>query len=389
MSAAPANPGRTGLWLVGARGSVATTVAAGHAAMCRGLVDAGGLVTALDVFADAPLPAVADLVLGGWDVAPDPLDKRAAALEDGGVIPRGLAASVGPDLVEVDRRILDGVTAEDVALRPAESLERLRADLAAFAVEHRLAHVVVVNVASTEPPMAPHPAHEDADALLAAVAADEPVLSAGGLYALAAITAGAALVDFTPGSALALPAVTSLAERHGVPLAGRDGKTGETLLKTALAPMFADRALRIRSWSGMNLLGGGDGQTLADPVAAASKLSSKGQPLEAILGYRPDGPVRIDHVEDLGDWKTAWDLITFEGFLGTRMQLQFTWQGCDSALAAPLVLDLGRLVGAAMAAGRRGPLPALGYFFKAPLGSGEHRLDRQFAALVRWAGELG
>jgi len=90
-------------------------------------------------------------------------------------------------------------------------------------------------------------------------------------------------------------------------------------------------------------------------------------------------------VDDLGDWKTAWDHVRFDGFLGTRMTLQFTWEGCDSALAAPLVLDLARLVGRAQDVGESGPLPDLGFFFKSPIDSDEHRLAQQWEALTAWS----
>ncbi|MER6009070.1 inositol-3-phosphate synthase, partial [Nonomuraea angiospora] len=154
------------------------------------------------------------------------------------------------------------------------------------------------------------------------------------------------------------------------------------------APMFADRALRVRSWSGLNLLGGGDGATLADPAARSSKELSKDQVVAGVVGEPVEGRTHIDYVADLGEWKTAWDHVTFEGFLGVRMALQFTWQGCDSALAAPLVLDLARLVARAHEKGRSGVLPELGYFFKNPLGTGEHALAVQYARLRAFAGEL-
>ena len=384
MHTTPPPPARWGLWLIGARGSVATTTTVGWAAIIADLAAPQGLVTGLDAFDGAGLPRLTDLVIGGCDVGEVPLRKRAEQLEGAGVVPAGITGRVAEELDLVDRRIVAGVTAADTTARPSTALAMVRRDLRAFVADHELDQLVVLNVASTEPPTPAHPAQEDPTALLAAIEADEPVLSPASLYAVAALTAGAAFVDFTPSRATTLPAVQQLAARAGLPLAGRDGKTGETLLKTALAPMFADRALRVRSWSGMNLLGGGDGQTLADPAHATAKLASKGAPLEGILGYRPEGPVRIDHVADLGDWKTAWDLITFEGFLGTRMQLQFTWQGCDSALAAPLVLDLARLTTMAMARGEHGPLPALGYFFKDPLASTQHRLAEQFTDLLGW-----
>src|SRR5690606_9106219 len=147
-----------------------------------------------------------------------------------------------------------------------------------------------------------------------------------------------------------------------------DGKTGETLLKSVLAPMFATRNLRVRSWSGLNLLGGGDGANLARPDANAAKAASKQRVLRETLGYEPEGRTRIDLVADIGDLKTAWDLITFTGFLGSRMRLEFTWHGCDSALAAPLVLDLARLTAAAHRRGAAGPLAPLAFFFKDPIG---------------------
>ncbi|MGO4757631.1 inositol-3-phosphate synthase, partial [Streptomyces sp. 2MCAF27] len=175
----------------------------------------------------------------------------------------------------------------------------------------------------------------------------------------------------------------------GLPYAGRDGKTGQTLLRSVLGPMFAQRALDVRAWSGTNLLGGGDGASLADPAAAAAKNAGKERVLADTLGTTPEGEVHIDDVPALGDWKTAWDHVAFDGFLGTRMVLQTIWQGCDSALAAPLVLDLARLVARAHATGLRGPLSELAFFFKDPVGDAPSALGEQYAELVRFAQGLG
>ena len=236
----------------------------------------------------------------------------------------------------------------------------------------------------------PDPALLDLDmaGLWAALDGDGPALPPSVVYAVAALQAGCGFVDFTPSLATRVPGVLALAIELGLPLAGRDGKTGETLLKSALAPMFVDRALKVRSWAGTNLLGGGDGAALADPARRDSKVAAKSGTLVALLGESVEAPVVIEHVADLGEWKTAWDHITFEGFLGTRMRLQFTWEGCDSTLAAPLVLDLARLVGAALRSRHSGALPALGYYFKDPLGSSEHRLAVQFEQLCDWVGHL-
>ena len=193
------------------------------------------------------------------------------------------------------------------------------------------------------------------------------VLPPSALYALAAIEVGAAFVDFTPSVGARLPAIEALAEAHEVPVAGSDGKTGETFMKSVLAPALGARNLKVRSWAGFNILGGGDGAALADPDRVQSKLDSKGKLLEDILGYPVEAPIRIEDVRDMGEWKTAWDHIVFEGFLGVRMKLQFTWEGCDSTLAAPLLLDLIRLMALALEREERGPLAELAFFFKDPV----------------------
>ena len=135
-----------------------------------------------------------------------------------------------------------------------------------------------------------------------------------------------------------------LAAQRGTCHAGHDGKTGETLLKSVLAPMFAARNLEVMSWVGHNIFGNLDGLVLDDPANKAAKIKGKDQLVRQILGYDPQTLVSIEYIRSLGDWKTAWDHIHFRGFLDTPMTLQFTWQGCDSLLAAPLVLDLVRFV---------------------------------------------
>ncbi|GAA1211868.1 inositol-3-phosphate synthase [Prauserella alba] len=378
---------KTGLWFIGARGSVATTATVGALALTAGLTRRTGCVTDLAEVAAARPPAVADLLIGGHDVACDTLPKRAEALAGGGVFGIELARAVHDGLTQVDSRIRHGVTGEEETQRDA--IERVSRDLAGFRAAHALDHVIVIDVATTEPPIELTPELSDLDTLERALAAGESPLPLSSLYAYAALRAGCPVVAFTPSPGPRLPALAQLAERVGLPWAGSDGKTGETLVKSALAPMFATRALRVRSWASYNLLGGGDGRALADPVTATSKTASKGKGLTEMLGEPVDGPLHIDYVDDLGDWKTAWDMVSFEGFLGTKMSMQFTWQGCDSALAAPLVLDLARLVARARQVGESGPLGALGFFFKDPAGGGGHDLAGQWRALVEWCQRIG
>ncbi|GAA3747325.1 myo-inositol-1-phosphate synthase [Spinactinospora alkalitolerans] len=379
----PRPRGRIGAWFIGARGSVATTATVGSLALGAGLGARTGCVTELPEISGAGLPGIGDIVIGGHDVSAVPLTKRAEELAASGVVPAHLPAALTDALAAVDARLRPGVRALDEEPQRATAA-RVEADLRAFRDEHRLDRVVVVDLTSTEPPAPQTPALSDPDALERALDAGESPLPGSSLYAYAALRAGCPLVAFTPSPSVRPPALTGLAERMGLPWAGSDAKTGETLVKTALAPLFATRALQVRSWASYNLLGGGDGATLASADNAASKITTKGRGLESILGHPVDGPLHIDYAPDLGDWKTAWDHISFEGFLGVRMSLQFTWAGCDSALAAPLVLDLVRLMARAHETGATGPVGAFGFFFKDPAGSEEHRLAAQWEELTAW-----
>ncbi|MFD8309099.1 inositol-3-phosphate synthase [Streptomyces sp. NPDC059690] len=378
---------RTGVWLVGGRGSVATTAMVGAAAVRAGAA-ATGCVTCGEPFQELPLPGFGDLVFGGHDIGDVPLPKRAEQLAAAGVFPRELPALVHHELLAAEGELRIGV--EDAAAgSQAAEIERLAADLTAFRERLDLARVVVVNVATTEARPSRSPEGVSLSRLRRALADGTSRLPASSLYACAAFRAGCAYVDFTPSTGARLPALDELARERGLPYAGSDGKTGETLVKAVLAPMFARRALRVTSWSGTNLLGGGDGAALAAPDRARSKAASKGLVLEHLLGHPVEGGVHIHHLPDLGEWKTAWDHIAFEGFLGTRMTMQFTWQGCDSALAAPLVLDLARLISLAHRAGVGGAVSELGFFFKDPAGGGSHALEEQYTALLAWARRLG
>ncbi len=378
---------RTGVWFVGARGSVASTAVAGALAVRSGLTGQTGLVSELAPVAVARLPELSGFVFGGHEVVDVSLPKRAEELVAARVVPHEIAAALSAELASVDNNIRPGIRRDGRPQR--ETASAVVADLRAFRAKHHLDRVVVVDVSSTEPPAAEASELASLAELERALDAGESPLPPSSLYAYAAFRAGCPVVAFTPSPGPRLPALEELAATAELPWAGSDGKTGETLLKSVLAPMFAMRALRVRSWSSYNLLGGGDGRTLADPANAASKTETKGQGLESILGHPVDGPLHIDYVPDLGDWKTAWDMVSFEGFLGTQMSLQFTWTGCDSALAAPLVLDLVRLVARAHQVGESGPLGALGFFFKNPAGSDVHALSEQWEALVRWCQRLG
>jgi myo-inositol-1-phosphate synthase len=243
---------------------------------------------------------------------------------------------------------------------------------------------VIVLVSSTEAVRDEQPEWADLEAFEQALDAGR-AQPASVLYAYAALSSGRAFVNFTPNLGSSLPALRALAKARRVPHAGQDGKTGETLVKTVLAPMFHARALKVLAWQGYNMLGNRDGQVLEDPSHKAAKLRNKDEVLRDILGGDFHSKVGIDYVPSLADWKTAWDFVHFEGFLGARMSLQFTWQGSDSALAAPLVLDLARLAAFAAAQGESGEMAHTACYFKAPLAGGTHDFHQQHARLLEYA----
>jgi myo-inositol-1-phosphate synthase len=381
--------GKTGIWLIGARGSVATTAVVGLAAISAGLANATGCVTEQEPFDGVELPGFADFVVGGHDISDVCIAKRAEALVESGMLPPHLLEAVRPQLVETDQRIRSGYDAAQKSQSQAEAARRLSRDISDFKQSHGLARVIVLDVASTEAPVEAIPEFADVDLLLAAL--EDParqVLPPSSVSAYAAVLAGAPYVCFTPSTALNIPALRELAARHRVPTAGQDGKTGQTWLRSVLAPAFAARGLRVLSWAGTNLLGGGDGATLADPRAVSGKLQSKNRGLQELTGGAVT-PLHIDNVQDLGETKVAWDHINVEGFLGSRLTLQTTWSAYDSMLAAPMVLDLSRLMALAHAAGEEGHVGALGFFFKDPWGSDEHSFAAQTRDLVDWAKKAG
>ncbi len=378
--------GRVGLWLIGARGSVATAAVVGIRALAARLAPPTGCTTAGSAFTGVPLPGFDEIVIGGHDVSDVPLVRRAQLLAEAGMLPAPIVAGVRSDLAEVDAEVRRGHAATAHDESQASAILRLAADISDFRIRHSLAHVVVIDVSSTEALPADRPEFHDPE-LLAAALADpaQRVLPPSSVAALAAVESGSAYACFTPSAGLWLPALRTLADRRGIPYAGQDGKTGETLLRTVLAPMFTERGMHVRSWAGTNLLGGGDGATLADPAAVQSKLASKNRGLVSLVGDHVVAPLHIDNVPDLGDVKTAWDHVHAEGFLSTRITLQTTWSAYDSMLAAPLVIDLARLLSLADAAGQTGPLPAMGFFFKDPWGSDVHAFADQATALRSWA----
>ena len=389
---------RLGVAIVGLGGAVATTAVAGVELIRRGEVGLDGLPLA---GSDAPLVPYQDLVFGGWDLSDHDL---AAAARHHGVLDleqyhaaEAALQAVTPWPAVGDAAFCAGVTGTHVleAVSQRAAVDAIRQDLRRFKADHGLDRAVVINLASTESsPDLEAGAFQSADAFEAALEADDRRVPPAMLYAYAGILEGCPYGNFTPSTGADVPALIEIAEREGVPLAGKDGKTGQTFVKTVVAPGLRDRALTVEGWFSTNILGNRDGEALREAGSLASKIGTKGSVLDQILGYDvPDHVVKINYYRPRGDAKEAWDNVDLVGFLGQRMQLKINFLCKDSILAAPLVLDIARCLDLARRAGQGGVAEPMGVFFKGPMTAEhgavpEHDFGKQQAAFVDWLGSL-
>jgi len=315
---------RLGICIAGLDGAVASTMVAGAALLRRKLTQPLALLSEQYAKSHA-LARWNDIVFAGWDPRGENL--HAAALRN---------AVIGPCKLEPVRREL-------AALKPwPAGADRI----AAFRREHKLDTVVVLNLL----PTGQHAASKQ--------------------YARLAAKHGCPFVNFTPNDC---------GERalRDVPFAGRDGKTGQTWLKSVLAPALRDRALRVAGWYSTNLLGNEDGKIVGDPVLGAAKIRDKSKLLGEMLGYEPVHTVRIEYFPPRGDTKESWDFVEAEGFLGQPIQFRISARYPDSILAAPMCLDLCRFIALAHRRGETGNQNWLSLYFKAPYGGPPHDFFRQ------------
>lgn len=395
---------RIGVWLIGALGSISVTVMLGAILLRKGLSPMTGMITASEPFSELGLFPVEAMEFGGCDIRSGRITEIANDLiRKTGGIDTSILGNIERELDLVQRNICRGTSfncgkaieglssisnANCNCVR--EEIDEIVRQINSFKESNELDKVVMVNLASTEPPLELTDVHYDPAALEYCLDKNlTDCLRASTIYTIAAIMSGCAYINFTPSNGALFPSLVKLAERKGIPVMGNDGKTGETLVKSALAPMFKYRNLEILSWEGFNILGNMDGQILDCEENRESKIRSKDSVLGKILGYSPHSQVHINYVPSLDDRKTAWDFVHFKGFLGAKMSLQFIWEGYDSILAAPLVLDLVRFAELAHTRGDGGLMPHLASYFKDPIGVDEHSLHEQFQMLLEYAGNPG
>jgi myo-inositol-1-phosphate synthase len=372
------------LAVAGISGCIGTTIAAGLAGLQRH-ADPVGLLTELPwPTGSRPAASLADRLglaplssmrIMGWDVDTRPL---AEVVREKGIVPPGLVQSVAAELQQT-------IPLPAIAERRAAALRGAREHLRMLRARGH--DVVLIDVLpAVETPVASD-VHGDLDAFESALLADDPAITPSMAYAWLALSNEIPYLNFTSNVSAELPALRALARRNRTPFCGKDGKTGQTLLKTTLAPMLALRGLQVRGWISANYLGNADGENLSHPEHAAEKLRNKLGVLDDILGYAVENHiVDIRYYGPRGDFKESWDNIDFTGFCGVPMQLKVNLLGGDSVLAAPLAIDAARLLDRAARARAVGPQEQLSLFFKHPIVDGvpEHDLFRQRSLLEHW-----
>ena len=390
---APAT-GKLGVLTVGL-GAVASTFIAGVELARRGLAQPYGSLTQLGRIrlgkrTDArnplirelvPLARLDDLVFGAWDPIPDNalesclkcgvLDKHEHVLPIGDFL-----KSIVPMPAVFEQHYVKRLVGTNVksGKTKRELAEALRQDIRDFKAKHGCDRMVMVWCASTEIFIVPGPAHQSVAAFEAAMDANDPSIAPSMLYAWAALMEGVPFANGAPNLTCDIPAMEALAAAKGVAIGGKDFKTGQTMLKTVLGPMFKARMLGVAGWYSTNILGNRDGEVLDDPESFKTKEESKLGVLEYI--FQPDvypdlykqmyHKVRINYYPPRGDNKEGWDNIDIFGWLGYPMQIKVDFLCRDSILAAPLVLDLALFFDLAQRAKMSGIQEWLSFYFKSP-----------------------
>jgi myo-inositol-1-phosphate synthase len=390
---APAD-GKLGVLIPGL-GAVATTLVAGVHLIEKGLARPFGSLTQLQklrlgkrtapryspIRELVPLANLSDLVFGGWDIFPDDAFQTAVKA---GVVPSEMLAAVKGELSALapwpavfERAWVRNLDGRHVKKAPTKKhlADALGEDIERFRRETGVRRLVMVWCGSTEVYAEPSSVHESLAAFEKGLRENAPEISPSMIYAYAAISAGVPFANGAPNLTVDIPALTDLARGRRVPVAGKDFKTGQTMMKTIIAPGLRARMLGLNGWFSTNILGNRDGEVLDDPGSFRTKEVSKASVLDAILQpemypelYRDYfHKVRIEYYPPRGDAKEGWDNIDIFGWLGQPMQIKIDFLCRDSILAAPVVLDLILFLDLAQRAGLSGIQEWLSFYFKSPM----------------------
>ncbi len=386
--------GRLGILTPG-MGAVATTFIAGVESVRRGLSKPIGSLTQMatirlgkrtdnraPLIKDfVPLAGLDDIVFGGWDPIPDDAytaAKKAGVLEDRHIEPiADFLKGIVPMPAVFDNKYVTRINGTNVkqGKTKRDLAEQLRQDIREFKTKHQLDRVVLVWCGSTEIFIKAGPQHATLEQFERAMERNDDAIAPSMLYAYASIMEGAAYCNGAPNLSHDIPALIQLANDRGVPISGKDFKTGQTWMKTIIAPGLKARMLGLAGWYSTNILGNRDGEVLDDPASFKTKEESKLSVLHTILQpeKHPDlykdfaHVVRINYYPPRGDNKEGWDNIDIVGWMGYPMQIKVNFLCRDSILAAPLVLDLALFSDFAQRAGMKGIQEWLSFYYKSPL----------------------
>ncbi len=386
--------GKLGVLLVG-MGAVSTTTIAGVMAIRRGLAKPIGSLTQMGTIRlgkrtegrsplikdFVPLASLDDIVFGGWDIFED---NAYEAAKTAGVLDKDLLEQVRPELEGIkpmpavfDRRYVKRLDGPNVkkGKNKKELGDQLIADMRRFKEAHNCDRLVMIWCGSTEVYLTESPAHATLASFEKALEASDASIPSSMIYAYAAIKEGLPYANAAPNLSADVPALLALADKTESPLAGKDLKTGQTWMKTLVAPGIKARLLGVQGWYSTNILGNRDGEVLDDPESFKTKEESKKSVLDYILqpNLYPDLYGKLDHVVRInyypprGDNKEGWDNIDIFGWLGYPMQLKINFLCRDSILAAPIVLDAALFLDLAKRAGMSGIQEWLSFYFKSPM----------------------
>lgn len=390
------NSKKLGIAIIGLGGAVGTTMVAGIELLKKGVSGTEGLpLSGLSENLTEDLVAYENIVFAGWDLFGEHLAKAA---EEHDVLTHKQFVAIEDDLRKIkpwraigNKQFLANIEGENniSTYSHREVVKKLRKDLQEF--KKNCDEMVVINLASTEKLADEgNEIFNSIEGFEKALDADAAEISPAMLYAYAAISEQVPYGNFTPSVSADIPALIEFAEKQGVPLAGKDGKTGQTMIKSVLAPAFKTRALKVEGWFSTNILGNRDGLALSNAESLASKVKTKSSLLEDILGYAvEDHLVDIRYYRPRKDNKEAWDNIDLTGFLGQPMQLKVNFLCKDSILAAPLAIEIARCLDLAKRRGAKGVLEEVGVFFKYPMtkvrdAKSENALHKQETILLAW-----
>ena len=388
-----------GIMITGIGGAVASTAIAGIELFKRKEIGTEGLpLAALPGNLTGGLADYENLVFTGWDMNEDNLAVAATThnvltLEQFHAVSEELQAAK-PLAAVCNSKFCHNIEGNNVIVADNHNfcIETIREDIRRFKNERGVERVVMINLASTESYIdKDSPTFATLEDFEKAIDENSEEISPAMLYAYAAIGEGVAYGNFTPSVGADIPALVEYARVKGVPIAGKDGKTGQTFIKTVLAPGLKGRALKVDGWFSTNILGNRDGFVLSHPDSLKSKVVTKGSVLDDILGYKvEDHLVDIRYYRPRGDNKEAWDNIDLIGFMGQPMQLKINFLCKDSILAAPLVIEIARLLDYAQRCGMSGVQEQLSVFFKLPQVADEatmrpeHAFHLQEQMLFEW-----